>query len=446
MLVTAVAPPLPELVAFLESLPEPHILCDRDYRILAANAAYRAQCAGKRDVVGRTCYEVSHHYSVPCDQSGESCPRARAQSSGQREHVLHLHHTPAGETYESIELSPIAGADGAIAYFVEKLQPLPVARGLDGAHRLVGRSPAFLRLMDLVARVAPSPAAVLLQGESGSGKELVAQAIHDASPRAKHPFVVVDCSGLPETLIESELFGHERGAFTGATTRQQGLVEAASGGTLFLDEVGDIALSMQVKLLRLLETGTYRRVGGTEWRRADIRLVSATHRDLRAMVDDRRFRQDLFYRLNAFPIGVPPLRDRLADLPELVAALLDRVAPGRALAVAPDALAYLAAYPYPGNVRELRNLLERASLMCDGDTIAVRHLPDEVLAVREHAPDAHGATESCAAPAEPATLQDIGREALRAMLARHRGSRRDLARRLGISERTLYRRIRELGG
>jgi DNA-binding NtrC family response regulator len=275
---------------------------------------------------------------------------------------------------------------------------------------------------------------------------LVAQAIHDASPRAKHPFVVVDCSGLPETLIESELFGHERGAFTGATTRQQGLVEAESGGTLFLDEVGDIPLSMQVKLLRLLETGTYRRVGGTEWRRADIRLVSATHRDLRAMVDDRRFRQDLFYRLNAFPIDVPPLRDRLAELPELVAALLDRVAPGRALAVAPDALAYLAAYPYPGNVRELRNLLERASLMCDGDTIDVRHLPDEVLAVREHAPDAQGATESCAAPAEPATLHDIGREALRAMLASHRGSRRDLAHRLGISERTLYRRIRELGG
>jgi len=147
LLVTAVAPPLPELVAFLESLPEPHILCDRDYRILAANAAYRAQCAGKRDVVGRTCYEVSHHYAVPCDQSGESCPRARAQRSGRREHVLHLHYTPAGETYESIELSPIAGADGAIVYFVEKLQPLPVARGRDGAHRLVGRSPAFLRLM-----------------------------------------------------------------------------------------------------------------------------------------------------------------------------------------------------------------------------------------------------------------------------------------------------------
>jgi DNA-binding NtrC family response regulator len=360
--------------------------------------------------------------------------------------VLHLHHTPAGEAYESIELSPIAGADGAIAYFVEKLQPLPVARGLGGTHRLVGRSPAFLRLMDLVARVAPSSAAVLLQGESGSGKELVAQAIHDASPRARHPFVVVDCSGLPETLIESELFGHERGAFTGATTRQLGLVEAASGGTLFLDEVGDIPLSMQVKLLRLLETGTYRRVGGTEWRHADIRLVSATHRDLRGMVDDRRFRQDLFYRLNAFPIGVPPLRDRLADLPELIAALLDRVAPGRVLALAPEALACLAAYPYPGNVRELRNLLERASLMCDGDTIAVRHLPDEVVALRERAPQAHGATGACTAPAEPATLRDIGREALRAILARHRGSRRDLARRLGISERTLYRRIRELTG
>ena len=443
---TTIAPPLPELVAFLETLPEPHILCDRDYRILAANAAYRAQCAGKRDVVGRTCYEVSHHYPAPCDQSGESCPLARAQVSGRREHVLHLHHTPSGETYESIELSPIADAGGRIAFFVEKLQPLAVARGADRAPRLVGRSPAFLRLMDLVARVAPSSAAVLLQGESGSGKELVAQAIHDASPRAKHPFVVVDCSGLPESLIESELFGHERGAFTGATARQQGLIEAASGGTLFLDEAGDIPQSMQVKLLRLLETGTYRRVGGTEWRRADIRLVSATHRDLRAMVGDGRFRQDLFYRLNAFPIAVPPLRERREDLPELIATLLDRVAHGRTMAVAPDALALLAAYPYPGNVRELRNLLERATLMSDDDTIAARHLPDEVTAPGGRLPDASDRPGRSGASTEAMALKDAGREALRGIVARHKGSRRELARRLGISERTLYRRIRELGG
>jgi DNA-binding NtrC family response regulator len=300
--------------------------------------------------------------------------------------------------------------------------------------------------MDLVARVAPSGAAVLLQGESGTGKELVAQAIHDASPRAKHPFVVVDCSGLPETLIESELFGHERGAFTGATSRQQGLVETASGGTLFLDEVGDIPLTIQVKLLRLLETGAYRRVGGAEWRRADIRLVSATHRELRAMVGEGRFRQDLYYRLNAFPIDVPPLRERQADIPELIAALLERVGPGRKMMVAPDALACLTAYAYPGNVRELRNLLERASLMCDGNTIAAGHLPDELRTIPGVTRDEHARAEPPAAAAEATTWKDIGRETLRTILVSHRGSRRELARRLGISERTLYRRIQELAG
>ena len=311
---------------------------------------------------------------------------------------------------------------------------------------VVGASVEMRRLYPLCERLAASDVPVVIEGETGTGKEVLAESIHDKSARARGPFVVFDCTAVPPNLVESELFGHERGAFTGATTRQQGLVEAASGGTLFLDEVGDIPQSMQVKLLRLLETGTYRRVGAAEWRRADIRLVSATHRDLRAMVGEGRFRQDLFYRLNAFPIGVPPLRERLADLPELIAALLDRVAPGRALAVAPDALACLAAYPYPGNVRELRNLLERASLMCDGDTIAVRHLPDEVLAIRQPVPEAHGATEARAPAGAPATWKDIGRETLRAILERHQGSRRDLARRLGISERTLYRRIRELSG
>jgi transcriptional regulator with PAS, ATPase and Fis domain len=218
---------------------------------------------------------------------------------------------------------------------------------------------------------------VLLQGESGTGKELVAQAIHDASRRAR-PFVAVDCSGLTETLFESELFGHERGAFTGASARKIGLVEAASGGTLFLDELGDIPLPMQVKLLRLLETGTYRRVGSTELIRADIRLISATHQPLKALVAQGRFRQDLFYRVNAFPICLPALRERPDDIPLLAEALLGRVAPERKLKLADDALACLQAYDYPGNVRELRNILERASLMCDGDTVQRRHLPEEL--------------------------------------------------------------------
>ncbi|ATE62721.1 sigma-54 interaction domain-containing protein [Thauera sinica] len=437
--------PLPELVSFIETLPEPHILCDRDYRIIAANAAYRSSCAGGRSVVGRTCYEVSHRYSVPCDRAGESCPLARSLDSGQRERVLHLHHTPRGEEYVNIELSPVRDAAGEITWFVEKMEPMPVARGVSGHHGLIGRAPAFRRMLELVMRVAPSDASVLLQGESGTGKELVAAAVHQASRRADRPFVVVDCSGLPETLFESELFGHERGAFTGAVARKTGLVEAASGGTLFLDEVGDIPLGMQVKLLRLLETGTYRRVGSTELRRADVRLVSATHRPLQQMIREGRFRQDLYFRINTFPIRVPPLRERTGDLPLLASSLLERVAPHRGLALSPAALRMLAAYPFPGNVRELRNVLERASLMCDGEVIGPGHLAEEVRRPASLPADEAGGGQG--APAADATpdLGEIQRQALLQALRGHRGSRRELARKLGMSERTLYRRLRALG-
>lgn len=440
------ARPLPELVSFLESLPEPHILCDRNYRVIAANAAYRSHCAEGRKVIGRSCYEVSHRYSVPCDQAGESCPLRKSLASGQREKVLHLHHTARGEEYVNIELSPLRDASGEIAWFIEKMEPLKVARGVSDHQGLIGRAPAFQRMLELVARVAPSEASVLLQGESGTGKELVASAVHQASARADRPFVVVDCSGLPETLFESEVFGHERGAFTGAVSRKQGLVEAASGGTLFLDEVGDIPLSMQVKLLRLLETGTYRRVGSTELLRAHVRLISATHRKLQDMILDGSFRQDLYFRINTFPIVVPPLRQRCEDLPLLVESLLARVSPRRKLGLSPEALQLLASYTFPGNVRELRNVLERASLMCDGEVILPEHLAEEI---RQPAHSAAAGTEQGSGTAvAPDTLLDLGevqRQALIAAVGAHRGSRRELANRLGLSERTLYRRLRELG-
>lgn len=424
---------LSELVSFLHSLPEPHILCDRDYRIIAANDAYRANWADQPEVVGKKCYEVSHRYRVPCDQAGEFCPLQRSLRSGQRERVLHLHHTPHGERFENIELSPIRDARGDIAYYIEKLEPLPGGRSLAHAQGLIGRSPAFMAMMELVARVAPAEAAVLLQGESGTGKELVANAIHRMSKRAERPFVAVDCSGLPETLFESELFGHERGAFTGATARKTGLVEAAAGGTLFLDEVGDIPLSIQVKLLRLLETGTYRRVGSPELRKAEVRIVSATHRPLADMVDAGTFRQDLFYRLNIFPIFLPPLRERGDDVLLLAEALLMRVAGGRKLHLADEVRQWLAGYPFPGNVRELRNLLERACLLCDGDEIQRVHLASGMR------PDARsGAAFLPPLPVSPApSLADL--------LPHFTGNRKALAERLGISERTLYRRLKRLG-
>ena len=440
IIVTRLPAPPAELISFLESQLEPHILCDRDYRILAANRAYLAQAGATGDVIGRRCHEVSHHYALPCDQVGEACPLARSLESGMREHVTHLHHTPTGKSYESIELTPLPDATGTVNFFIEKLERRSLQKANGHGRELVGTSGPFRQLMDLVARVAPSDASVLLQGESGTGKELVAQAIHDASPRATRPFVVVDCSGLTETLFESEFFGHERGAFTGASTRQPGLVEAASGGTLFLDEVGDIPLSIQVKLLRLLETGTYRRVGSPELRQAAVRVVSATHRCLRDRVANGTFRQDLFYRLSTFPIPIPPLRERRADLPELIDALMQRVVRHRRYLFTPAALAVLQAYDYPGNVRELRNVLERASLMCDGEIIGVEHLPREL---RQPAGDA--GSDPVTVVQQPAGWRDIEQKALQEQIDQHRGTRRELAARLGVSERTLYRMIRRLG-
>ncbi|MDR3481462.1 MAG: sigma-54-dependent Fis family transcriptional regulator [Burkholderiaceae bacterium] len=444
--------PLPELVSYLEGLAAPHILFDRQYRIVAANAAYRSQFSPQTSVIGRTCYEVSHHFNAPCDQSGESCPLARSRESGQPERVLHLHHTPKGEAYVNIELVPLRDAKGEQAYFVEKMEPLRVAQGLPTAQGLIGRAPAFQQMLELVARVGPSDASVLLLGESGSGKELVARALHEASPRARAPLVVVECSSLTETLFENELFGHERGAFTGAVAAKIGLVESASGGTLFLDEVGDIPLPMQVKLLRLLESGTYRRVGSTELRRSDVRIVSATHRDLRAMVAEGHFREDLYYRLSTFPIRVPALRERASDIPLLVSALLARLAPKRPLSLSADALQRLSDYAFPGNVRELRNVLERATLLCDGQTIESVHVQRALGEDAGVARAAQSKVDMSAALQNPTqtqrsgkSLKDMAQEELLAQLRNHRGSRAELAAKLGISERSLYRRLRAIG-
>jgi DNA-binding NtrC family response regulator len=292
---------------------------------------------------------------------------------------------------------------------------------------------------------------------------LVARAVHEASTRSAAPLVVVDCASLPEALFENELFGHERGAFTGATANRAGLVESASGGTLFLDEVGDIPLAIQVKLLRLLESGTYRRVGSTELRHADIRVVAATHRDLAAMVVAGRFREDLFFRLSVFPIRLPALRERAGDVRLLAVALLARVAPQRRLTLAADALARLEAQAFPGNVRELRNLLERSALLCDGSVIEIGHVEAAlaagaalVVGVAAGLPAGMALGQrgsaglpQAASPENAGTAQDslrrIARDALVAQVRAHRGSRAALARQLGISERSLYRKLRELG-
>ncbi len=418
-----------EMLALLESLPEPRILVDPDYRILSANAAYRHTFGNPADILGRTCYEISHHFDKPCDQCGESCPRQTAMKSRQPSRVLHLHHTPRGQEYVDVELVPIHDGSGKLVYFVETMRFLQDTGRQPGALGMVGHSALFARMLDLINRVAPAMTPVLLLGESGTGKELAAQAVHDLSPRREKPFVPVDCSGMTESLFESELFGYEKGAFTGAGQRKTGLVEAAAGGTLFLDELGDIPLHLQVKLLRLLESGTFRRVGGVESLRADFRLVAATHRDLTRMVESGEFRRDLYYRLATFPIRLPALRERRDDLPLLVQHLLTRLAPDRPLRLDDDSLARLRNYHFPGNIRELRNLLERAMLMSDGDLLRLdAELGDCCVATAR-------------VPMPLVTLEEAERRYVRQALEQLDGDRKELARRLGVSERTLYRKL-----
>ena len=419
------------LVSFLEHEPQPMIVLDPDYNILAANTAYRRQFgSADKPFIGHKCYRISHHYDVPCDQAGENCPMKKAREMRGPDRVLHIHHTPRGPEHVDVELRPILNDHGDITAYVERLTLVRSASARPSNEGLVGSSPAFNRALSELQRVAPSMLPVLLLGESGTGKELFARAVHETSERANGPFVVVDCSGLTETLFESELFGHEKGAFTGATLRKQGLVETAQGGTLFLDEIGDVPLAMQVKLLRLIESGTYRRVGGVETLHADFRLVAATHKPLEQMMAQGEFRQDLYYRISVFPIHLPPLRNRMEDIALLVNSLLQRSGTGkRRLTIDADALMQLQRYSWPGNIRELRNVLERASLFADDGVIHSVHLPQ--------VPDATAQRLANPAVADGHSLAQI--------LSAFKGTRSELARHLGISERTLYRRLKEQG-
>ncbi len=426
-----------EAIAILDCLEDPAIVVSPEYRILAANRAYQRMYCGQTNFLGQHCYTASHHYSLPCDQSGETCPLRESQAAGETQRSLHLHYTPRGREHVDVEIVPVRDSKGRIQYFVEIMRHTRMAATRAGVAELVGLSPAFNRMLELMQRVAPTQTPVLLLGESGTGKELAASALHEASNCANGALVPVDCSSLTETLFESELFGYEKGAFTGATARKRGLVEMAQGGTLFLDELGDISLSMQVKLLRLLESNTYRRVGGLEMQQAHFRLVCATHRHLKAMVDAGTFRQDLYYRISAFPIIVPPLRERQEDLPLLAETLLQRMFPHKTPRLAPEALACLQHYAFPGNIRELRNLLERAALLSDNNIILPQHLPDACQTAPGTPADAPWGSNIV-------PLAEIENRYLRWAAQQHKEDRASLAQKLGMSERTLYRRLREV--
>jgi len=436
----------PSCDQIIDILPDPFVVIDADYRIIAANRSYRKRYGIEADaLIGRHCYEVSHHAQAPCHNYGEHCPMETVFGSKQTTQVMHVHFNADDRPeYVQIQATPLLDDQGEVLYMGEFIYPVNTPEKDD---LLVGRSRTILRMTSLLQRVAPTMTTVLLTGESGAGKECVAKYLHQYSSRPKGPFIIVDCGTLGENLIENELFGSEKGAYTGSTMLKKGLFEAAHGGTLLIDEVCELPLALQTKLLRVLETGAIRRIGGTDYHKIDVRVIAATNRDIQQMVDCGEFRQDLYYRLSAFPVHVPPLRERKSDIPAIAEHFLGRSEDGdRHLPLPPEVIEALLAHDYPGNIRELRNIIERAVILAADGPIGPEHLVLESGKGRGHhggwspSPELGCATGHGLASAR----RRIDDTAVLTALEETGGHRARAAHLLGVSERTLYRHVRRL--
>ncbi|HEY9198983.1 MAG TPA: sigma 54-interacting transcriptional regulator [Gammaproteobacteria bacterium] len=432
--------PAIELQSLVNAHDEPAVMIDRDYRIIAANAAYcESYGIAPADIINHRCHEVSHRSSVPCHEHGEQCPHKAIFESKVPVQVLHTHFDAHDEPdYVRIKAYPLKGAADQ-TYLLEVIHRLAPDLELSCDDlRMVGRSKAFVACLENIMVAAKSEAPVLITGESGVGKELAAQFVHKQSPVVGGPYIELNCAAIPEALCESEIFGHEKGAFTGCTGTRKGLYELANGGTLFLDEIGELPLSLQAKLLRVLDNGEFRRVGGHTLHRAKVRVVAATNRDLTKMVEAGTFRADLFYRIAALTVNIPPLRERRRDIAALSEFLVKRIGNqcGQPqLRFTRDALEALENYRFPGNVRELSNIVQRAAAHAHDGVICVEHLHLPQAARAESAE--HGLQVAHHCP-----ISEIEREYTKTLLEQHQGNRKRVASILGISERTLYRRLK----
>ncbi|RTE65482.1 sigma-54-dependent Fis family transcriptional regulator [Amphritea opalescens] len=425
----------------LDSYHSPAVLIDADYNVVATNANYDFRFGGLDGRGSAKCYFLSHGYQRPCDLEGETCPMQEARENGHRASVLHIHNTPQGKEHVGIETIPITDEEEQ-TYFIELMTPIREVSAEPIANKMIGRSQAFNELVDLLQRVGKTDTNVLLMGPSGAGKELAAQAVHATSPRSEKPFVTVECSGLTDSLFESELFGHTKGAFTGAIHSRTGLVQSAQGGTLFLDEVGDVPLHLQVKLLRLIETKTFRPVGDSKAVAANFRLVCATHKDLQLMVERGEFREDLFHRISTFPIRLPSLSERREDLPLLVTSILLRIDDKAPLRLTDEALQLLAQQPFKGNVRELKNILERAVVLRHDDLIdvdVIQRSLNLMLGSTSVSQKTEGLTQLAA---QGLSIEQIEQRYLDALLQVYPDKSR-VAEIAGCSLRTLYRKLEQ---
>lgn len=440
-----------ELQSLIDVQENPFVLIDENYRIVAANRTYCMNYGVDREnVVGRYCHEISHLSAVPCHQIGEDCPHQEVFRTGQLHEVIHTHFDSNNRPeHVRIKGHPIRGANRKL-YLGEAVFPIASPDELlCNDMQMVGNSPAFLACLDHLTRAAESDAAILLLGESGVGKELAAQYIHKRSSRDKHPLVVLNCASIAVDMFEDELFGHERGAFTGCIGRKQGLFELADKGILFLDEIGDMPLFMQAKLLRVLESGEFRRIGGTETLRADVRLVSATNNNLLKKIEAGEFRLDLYYRIAGIDLLLPSLRERSSDIPALALSIVKRITrigmPHCKLSQ--EALEKLQAYAFPGNIRELKNIMLKAVSESNNGIISAAniHLSQQQQG-KQQANTQHElpveVLQNDVVKADESSIAELEAEHIAKLLLSYNGHRRHVADTLGISERTLYRKLK----
>jgi len=424
----------------LNSLNEGVFTVDLNWKIRTFNrAAVNITGVPEDEAIGRRCHEVFRS-----DSCENGCPLRAAFERNQPvfNATAHIISTEGRSVPIRISAALLRNESGEIIGGVETFQDTSqiceLQKQLNQQYSfqdIVGRSPAMQRLFELLPTIARSPSTVLIEGESGTGKELVARALHQLSPRQKKPFVAVNCAALPDTLLESELFGYKKGAFTGAQQTKPGRFSLADKGTLFLDEIGDISAAMQVRLLRVIQERIIEPLGSVQPEKVDVRIVAATNKSLSELVSGGTFREDLFYRIRVVHLKIPPLRERKEDIPLLINAFIERFNHLQNRSVAgmdPDAVACLLKHPFPGNIRELENIIEQAFVLCQEDWIRINHLPEEL---QPQSPVSTFTTSM--------TLQELEKTTIESSLRRHDGNRQRSADELGINVSTLFRKIRE---
>ncbi len=449
-----------ELDSLVNSHDKPFVVIDSQYHVIAANRAYESKYhVNGEQVIGKMCYQVSHGKNHPCNLDGEECPHQHVFSSGKAKVCAHIHYDANHHTHQvKVSAFPITTTSHELLLgeCIEEIKTHNCCAPV--VNRMVGESGKFRECLDHLNIASGSDVPVLLHGETGTGKELAAEYIHQHSARCHKVFQIIDSTIFSDNLFESEMFGHVNGAFTGCTGEKQGLFEIADGGTIFLDEIGDLPLLQQAKLLRVLESGEYRRVGGKKNRQVNVRVVCASNRNLWEMVSSGQFREDLYYRIACLNIRLPALRERIDDVPILSQALLDSInhSMHSQYYLSREVFDRLKCYSYPGNIRELRNILFIATTRCQGDEIDMALIESVLRDLPQHNELSKTACETTCTELETVhdeivpdnregfSLKEIERQHIQKLLEQFQGNRKLVAEALGVSVRTMYRKLKSL--